>query len=562
MLGAQIPAISTVLNNPSKKQAPPKAHSSLPAVPPAELPRVRRKDFDSYLKAIKPQWEQFERSNRLGREGIVQLDDEVLTPRPPFALPATVGPPQETPTSSSIPLSPAASSYRTPFSVVNGGIGNTESRNIPPLDSVPVVFFDPNFNLGDPQTFGIVTEQQHLGAADALNFDNMGGTSSQQRRNSLTSDSFIFAHTLPLLDDKFSHYADTVEQHLIREIAIRSTSFFAALTNLNDLQTESEQCLSRISSLRASLKEVDEKVAKKGLEVVRTECKVSNVGKVRKGMEIVGEIMKMSKLAGDLVKGGQWDEALNVIEEMQGMWKDEEKAKRDELDGKLEGYTYTAGLGIITPSTSTSSVGTLDGSTGKPKHRPNSILVSRQPALLVTPEEEENVESTTVRSAKPLKAKVHIPISSLSAFSALPQHLKALTYEIATSLSSDLVNILKDDLLERMEGARLQALGQPEERSSNGNTLEEKMQTLLRGLMRTNGIKDAVLTWREIATRLMREVLKRVSTSYNHYIPAVKLRMWIDNFMSSNSLTMLLETIYHQKLNLQLNLQGTHLAFP
>ncbi|KIM71977.1 hypothetical protein PILCRDRAFT_16564 [Piloderma croceum F 1598] len=68
-------AISTVLNNPHKKQAPPKAHSSLPSVTPADLPRVRRKDFDSYLRAVAPEWERFEHNSQLGREQLDAAED-------------------------------------------------------------------------------------------------------------------------------------------------------------------------------------------------------------------------------------------------------------------------------------------------------------------------------------------------------------------------------------------------------------------------------------------------------------------------------------------------------
>jgi vacuolar protein sorting-associated protein 54 len=53
------PAISTVLNHPHKKQAPPKAHSHLPAAPPADLPRVKRRDFEPYLRALAPEWDRF-----------------------------------------------------------------------------------------------------------------------------------------------------------------------------------------------------------------------------------------------------------------------------------------------------------------------------------------------------------------------------------------------------------------------------------------------------------------------------------------------------------------------
>ena len=67
-------AISNVVNSPHKKPAPPKAHSALPAAPPADLPRVRRKDFDSYLRAISSEWERFVQNAEQGRDGAAQIE--------------------------------------------------------------------------------------------------------------------------------------------------------------------------------------------------------------------------------------------------------------------------------------------------------------------------------------------------------------------------------------------------------------------------------------------------------------------------------------------------------
>ncbi|KAK0451106.1 Vps54-like protein-domain-containing protein [Armillaria borealis] len=153
--------ISTVLNNPHKRQDPPKAHSALPSVQPAELPRVRRKDFDPYLRAITSEWERFENAH--------QPEAGPSTPRPSFSH---------------------ASSYPT------------NSKSFPSLDSVPSVFFESNFNLADPGTFANVTEQ------DGQDPD---------------VDPTALAHSLPLLE-KFSHYADTIELHLTHEISLRSSS--------------------------------------------------------------------------------------------------------------------------------------------------------------------------------------------------------------------------------------------------------------------------------------------------------------------------------------------------
>ena len=63
------------MNNPHKKSAPPKAHAAVPAVPPAELPRVRRKDFDAYLRAVGPEWDRFHKNVELGRSGAARIGE-------------------------------------------------------------------------------------------------------------------------------------------------------------------------------------------------------------------------------------------------------------------------------------------------------------------------------------------------------------------------------------------------------------------------------------------------------------------------------------------------------
>src|SRR5260370_33603198 len=55
-------AISTVLNSPKKDSVALKhSRAYLPPTLSPDLPRVRRKDFDTYLKSIGPEWERFQR---------------------------------------------------------------------------------------------------------------------------------------------------------------------------------------------------------------------------------------------------------------------------------------------------------------------------------------------------------------------------------------------------------------------------------------------------------------------------------------------------------------------
>ncbi len=425
-------AISNVVNNPHKKSAPPKAHSTLPAVPPADLPRVRRKDFDSYLRAVAPEWERFVHNAEQGRDGVAQIEEQL---------------PSSSSASMELPLTP-----RTPRP--------PPGKALPPLETVPPVFFEREFNLGDPRTFAAVTEQ---------------------REGEEDTDPSSLSHSLPLLE-KLSHYADTIEQHLIREISIRSTSFFAALANLQDLQTESEQCLDRISHLRGLLKDVDEKGAKRGLEIVRKEGKLRNLGTVRNGVRFVGGVMEMTGVARSLVGAGQWGEALDMIEELHKLWH-------------------------------------LENTPAQPT-RPPPIPTKHgrsSPTPLPT------VMESPPPTPPPLQSRsaTQIPLASLRAFAALPEHLRTLTVEITTSLTSEFVNLLRHDLVERIDTNQE---GWSEERRQAFNmSLRDRIRPLLQSLIRTKGVLEATLSWREIVMTEVRSTLKRVGISSIPPVSSVSL---------------------------------------
>lgn len=345
-----------------------------------------------------------------------------------------------------------------------------QGKQIPPLNTVPSVFFQRDFNLGDPMTFADVTEQDMAAALAAPQDDSF-------------SDPFSLSRSLPLLE-KFSHYADTVEQHLVREIFIRSTSFFAALTNLHELQSESERCLDRVAGLRKELQDVDNNSAKRGLEMVRKESKMANLGKVRDGVKVVSEVVEMLGVAKSLVNAGQWGQALGVIEDVEKIWEANEQPP------------------VTAPLDYPQNVKTWPNGNGNPLGLHLRVL------------EEEGEDITTGTSPLPHleppssskdQSLYHaIPLSSLHAFSGLPLHLGQITMEIAASLSNELVSCLRNDL-----EFRVNSEGQPDPASDQ--TLKEVLKPLLLNLVRTKGLKEGMLSWREVVLIVIRGAVKTVS---------------------------------------------------
>ena len=373
-----VPAVANVLNNPHKRHAPPKAHSALPPVRPADLPRVKRRDFDPYLRAVAPEWDRFLH--------VSQAD------------------------------SPSVPKLATP------------------LDTVPSVFFSPDFDLADPRTFDAVTERAH-GDHDASSL----------------------SYSLPLLE-KLSHHADTIEQHLVREISLRSTSFFAALTNLQDLQTESEHCLDRIAKLRTLLNDLDNTTAIRALHTVRKESRRSNLAAVSHAVRDLAAVVEMSSVARGLVAAAQWGEALAVIDSIQSLF-------------------------------NPSPTPIVDRLTRHPDDAPSP--------LSPTPESTLQIQATT--KTTPLSS---VPLSYLSAFLSLPSHLQAMNTEITLSLTTDLVAALKLDLLDRVSSDS--PVANPD------ITLKDRLRPLLHGLLRTDGIREAIIAWREVVVSEVRGIVKRV----------------------------------------------------
>ena len=409
-------AISTVVNSPHKRSAPPKAHAPVPAVTPVVLPRPNHKILDQYAQSVASDWNHLLQSRLNVTEQLDGSPDDLV------------------------------------------GTFQQDGKELPPLDSIPSVFFDPQFSLGNPRMFRAVTGQEE---------------------DQHPLDPASLAYSLPLIE-KLSHHADTVEQHLVLEVSLRASSFFAALSNLQDLQTESEQCTQRIAQLKSMLKEVDDKHAKRGLEIVYAEHKLRNLETVKSGVRVVAGVVEMTGVLKGLVSAGQWGEALTVLEEVHNLW-DENSTSHPSVSSQ------------VNPTTARLTI-------------PERVLSPVQES----PRTEGDAPlplSSLSKTARPSDAR--IPLSSLRAFSSLPEHLQALTLEISSSLTTELVEVLRSDLVERIpESPSREALDQ---------SLRDRLRPLLQGLLRTMSLREATLSWRDVALAEVRHCAKPVS----HILPVL-----------------------------------------
>ncbi len=166
---------------------------------------------------------------------------------------------------------------------------------------MPQIFFAEDFDLANPYTFDQVTERYK--ATSTSSPAHPDGTSAPTYDVALNQ----------MLQEKLSYYSDVVEQHLIIEIGQQSSSFFAALENLNDLNAEAESCLTKIHALNSDLDHIDVNQARKGLEVIRHQHRRRQLEHQQSAVVDVRHIVERRDLVRLLLQQGETEEALEIL---------------------------------------------------------------------------------------------------------------------------------------------------------------------------------------------------------------------------------------------------------
>ena len=310
--------------------------------------------------------------------------------------------------------------------------------DLPSLDDVPELFFNSDFTLASPTSWSAVVGP----SSDGLLSPNSSKAADRT------------------VQDTLSTHLDVLESHLIHEITLRSSAFFSALSNLQDLHSESSSCLNRISSLKASLKGVGEGQAKKGLEVVDAHERLRALRVTEDGVKDVVEIDELVRLATGLVEAGDWAGGLNYLGDIVRWWE-------------------------------------------RHKERPPGA----SPEQDVSPTDTRQLESpisptsaTTRTSTSPL-----LPLSTLPALSSLPDTLDKLTSSIATQLESALASLLVAALSKADSSSTFEA-----------EPFKESVQPMMAGLVRCGRTGRLEDVWTEALTTSIREGSRRVSSEKVH----------------------------------------------
>ncbi|GAB7360719.1 hypothetical protein MBLNU230_g0596t1 [Neophaeotheca triangularis] len=292
---------------PSTRDIPPVTLSNVPHVPPER--------FRDYLNRIAPLFETFQRARnepeqtpwtkKDGEQGDVDRSGDAWDDRLR---------PTDSPTSPT--FNRRESSVLSPLESPNQSRRRSSAqrrrrRNEPtPLNTIPNVYFDENFKLENPRTFGVVSERAEIvrpppGTPAAEPQKGANGSTLPPRKSLATN---------AILQEKLSWYMDTVEVHLINSISTASTGFFAALGSLRELQTEAEESVTKIKGLREDLRKLDKDVAMGGLEVAAKRRRMENVRKLEKATAQVHRVVEDARRADELVDDGLYNEAADQMD--------------------------------------------------------------------------------------------------------------------------------------------------------------------------------------------------------------------------------------------------------
>ncbi|KAL7750055.1 hypothetical protein RI367_004570 [Sorochytrium milnesiophthora] len=307
-------SISGVLNDPKQSRLQPRLDLGGMHVTAASVRKVKLAEFDAYLKSITGVYERYQYHRMLGIERVTKGAPSLRT--------ANAGTKVKSAGNS------AVDSYSNLYELIHGqlpaatpvdqqrrrslksAMGSPSSPNLlesQSLSLVPQVFFETEFNLENPRVFDQVTE--HLSSLQ----QTVSSTSAST--GGAVTDIVTNTTTVTLLQEKLSHYLDTVEVHLVKEISDRSADFFAALANLQALHSETAASVEMINRLRTHLARVAETHAVQGLQAVRMKQRRYNLAHLHKTIKTVSEIRSAQPMIQVLLHQGDYTGALDLISE-------------------------------------------------------------------------------------------------------------------------------------------------------------------------------------------------------------------------------------------------------
>ncbi|GAA5932694.1 Vps54p [Sporobolomyces koalae] len=419
--------------------------SQAPPLVQTELRKVSRDEFEPYLHEIQPDFEHWIRESKQSRQE--QHSEE-----------------------------PHQKSYSNHDDHQRDRPPAPPAESLPPIDQVPSIFFDPAFNLSNLRTFDLVTERIQLTphSSPALTFSPRLSSPNPALEVSIPEELTIPGFgpsTLnelaadQLLQDKLSHFTAVIESHLVREIGLRSSSFFSALSNLQHLHHQGSTTLVQIEQLKRLLQDRDHGVnatARHGLEILRLQARRRGLERLEDSVRQVEEMSSALEGVKELVENGEWQHALEVAEHIEDVFQ----------------------------RSSLASSPTVDAGAADP------------------------VKTSAATSSSRLN------LGKLRALQSVPLKLSLVRAQIAKSLQGELISVLEHEMDIGTERAIKRARTRSNELARNPNRDEddptddgiertkERTRPVVQALVRSDGMDSAVQAWRESVLREVRAMVR------------------------------------------------------
>lgn len=216
---------------------------NLPIVPPAIVPKVDASQFEKYFRSVAKPYPQFSKNHRITLRNF----------------------------NSFLPEDPETQA-------------ELGSRWIGPVEHViPPVYFSPDFDMDDAETFQAVLDSVPAAASSAT-----------------------------LLQETLSYYLDLVEVRLVQQVSDRSTSFFSAMDILNDVHSEVSLACEQIRVIREEIASIDVTLALQELNVVRLRQRRKNLLSLYRHVKLISEVNQAKATVRLLLSQSDYADALDL----------------------------------------------------------------------------------------------------------------------------------------------------------------------------------------------------------------------------------------------------------
>lgn len=328
---------------------------------------------------------------------------------------------------------------------------------------VPDLFFREDFDLANP-----------------LIWESLSRTSTSDPATAVDAD---IIHLL-------SEHLDVLETRLVQEVSRRAPMFFSALTNLQNLTSQSTACLDQIALLQATLDELDSSCPRQGLAVAASQHTLQQFRQVSIGLGAVQSAVDSMDLARQLSRNHDWSGALEALSDLQHWC------------AKNGGSTY------MTQHRNPPDV-----------MRKSSTRVNRvngNDSLILTEISEEDSDglcasdavspssSIPIRKAGPISVTLTSLSSIQDAFQDLQPLVEGMRIEIMTAISEKFLSILE---------MQVEASEQSASPADQAHALFSPIRPILQAFNQCGGSSsDVVALWRGVCLNVVRETMRRVST--------------------------------------------------